>query len=60
MWTQALQINWMESLAIILLCMMVIAGLAELWQRQTGTKRGRLSGETQSKPRSRRRKMAVA
>jgi hypothetical protein len=60
MWTHALQINWMESLATIFLCMMVIAGAVELWQRQSGTKRGKSSENGQSKTRGRRRKIAVA
>jgi hypothetical protein len=60
MWTHALQINWMESLATIFLCMMVVAGAAELWHRQTGTKRGRSAGNGETKARSRRRKVAVA
>jgi hypothetical protein len=60
MWTHALQINWMESLATILLCMMVVAGAVELWQRQSGTKRGRSPGNDHTKARGRRRKMAVA
>ena len=60
MWTHALQINWMESLATIFVCMMVVAGAVELWQRQSGGKRGSSSGSAPLKTRTRRRKVAMA